>query len=107
MVGGGVIEVLKLAVLFTGEGSGTGLPPASLALTVAVLVMAAVTFKVIVTVALPPTTIPPRLHWNCDPDKPHAPWLGDPETKVAPAGTKSVTVTCGAKLGPRLLAVRV
>jgi hypothetical protein len=99
------MAVLKLAVLFTGDGSGTGFPPASLALTLAVLVIAAVTLSTIVTVALPPTTIPPRLHWNCEPRMAQDPWLGVPETNVAPAGTKSVTVTCGAKLGPKLLAV--
>lgn len=73
VVGGGVMVVLKLAVLFTGTGSVTGLPAASLAPTVAVLVMDAVKFNTTVTVAVPFTTMPPRLHWNCDPRRAHAP----------------------------------
>lgn len=107
VVGGCASAVFKLNVLFAGAGSETGFPFASLAFTVAVLVIAAVTFSVTVTVALPPETMDPRLHWNCDPSSTHAPWLGVPELNVAPAGMKSTTVTCGAKLGPRLLAVRV
>ena len=105
MVGGAVIAVLNVAVLLTGDGSGSGLPAASFAAAVAVFVIAAVMFSITVTVALPPATIPPRLHWNCDPNSAHDPWLGVPDTNVPPAGTKSFTVTCGAKLGPRLLAV--
>lgn len=104
-MGGAVIDVLKLALLFTGEGSVRGFPDASFALTVAVLVMAEVTFRTTVSVALLPTVMPPMLHCNCDPSRAQAPWLGVPETKVAPAGTKSFTVTCGAKFGPRLLIV--
>lgn len=73
VVGGGAIDVLKLAVLFTGEGSVSGLPDASFALTVAVLVIADVTFKTTVSVAPPPATIPPMLHWNCDPSRAQAP----------------------------------
>src|ERR1700757_921843 len=103
VVGGCASAVFRLNVLFAGAVSGTGFPAASLAFTVAVLVMAAVTFSVIVTVALAPTVIEPRLHWNCDPANAHAPWLGVPETNVAPAGMKSTTVTCAAKLGPRFL----
>jgi hypothetical protein len=64
VVGGGGIVVLKLKVLFKGDGSGRGLPAASFALTVAVSVMDEVTFRITVTVALPFTTIPPRLHCN-------------------------------------------
>src|SRR5262249_43988445 len=105
-VSGAAMAVFRLNVLFTGEGSGTGLPAASLALTVAVLVMAVVTFRTTVTVAAPFTVMLPRLHWTCDPSTAQAPWLGVAETNVAPTGTKSTTVTCGAKLGPRLLAVR-
>lgn len=64
VVDGAVIAVLNVAVLFTGTGSGKGFPAASFAFTVAVLVIADVTLKITVTVALPPETIPPRLHWN-------------------------------------------
>src|SRR5579859_4998977 len=55
VVGGGAMDVLKFAVLFTGEGSVKGFPEASLAFTVAVLVIAEVTFRTTVSVALPPT----------------------------------------------------
>src|SRR6476661_6565918 len=67
--------------------------------------MADVTFRITVSVAPLPATMAPMLHWNCDPNRAQAPWLGVPETNVAPTGTKSFTVTCGAKFGPRLLIV--
>lgn len=92
-------------MLFIGEGSVSGFPDASFAPTVAVLVMAEVTFRTTVSVAPLPATIGPMLHWNCDPSRAQAPWLGVPETNVAPTGMKSFTVTCGAKFGPRLLIV--
>ena len=107
VVGGAVMAVFKLAVLFTGDGSASGLPPASFATTVTVFVIDEVRFRTTVTVALLFTVMPPMLHWNCEPRRAQAPWLGVPETNVAPAGTKSVTVTCGAKLGPRFVAVRM
>lgn len=62
VVGGSAIAVLKFAVLFTGEGSVNGFPEASFAFTVAVLVIAEVTFRTTVSVALPPTSMEPMLH---------------------------------------------
>lgn len=73
VVGGAAIAVFRLAVLLTGDGSVSGLPPASFATTVTVFVIEEVRFKTTVTVAVPFTTMPPILHWNCEPRSTQAP----------------------------------
>ncbi len=96
--------VFKLNVLFAGAGSGTGLPAASLALTVAVSVMARGHIQRDFNRGAPTgDNANPGCTGIATPADAQAPWLGVPETNVAPAGTKSTTVTCGAKLGPSVV----
>jgi hypothetical protein len=61
---------------------------------------------VIVTVALPPLTMPPRLHDTVFVPE-HEPWLGLSEPNCTLAGRVSVTTTFVAFDDPALLTPRV
>ena len=79
----------------------------SLAVTAARLVMTAPlappTVATSARVAAPALATPPTVHTPV-PDT-YAPWLGVPERKVTPAGSRSVRVTPVAASGPWLLSV--
>ena len=73
--------------------------------TVAVLVIAPeddCTVTTIVTVALPPFGIVPRVAVTVPAAFAQEPWLGEQETNATPAGSGSVTVTAAALAGPAL-----
>ena len=80
-----------------------GLESGVLVSTVAVLVMApdgATTVTVIVTVALPPSAIVPKVAVTVPPAFAHDPWLAVHETNAVAEGRGSVTVTASASAGP-------
>src|SRR5437763_1974077 len=85
-----------------------GLVSVSVAVTVAVFVMVpgvGGAWTTIVTVALAPLLMVPRLPVTVLPAVVTVPWLGVAETNVTPAGNVSVRVTPVAALGPLLATV--
>jgi hypothetical protein len=99
-----VTVVLAVALLFALFGSP------SVAVTLAVLVMVppdvgAVT--VMVTVALEPLAIDPKLHVTVPALWLQVPWVAVADTKITPLGRVSVRVTPLAPLGPALLTLTV
>jgi hypothetical protein len=95
--------VVVVAELLADVGS------VSVAVTLAVLVRVPVAVGVttMVIVALPPFTIPPRLHVTMPPDSVHTGPVGVTETKVTPVGSVSVSTTLVASAGPPLLTTNV
>jgi hypothetical protein len=99
----GLTDVDAVLLLLPILGSDT------LLFTVAVLLKppAVVGVTTIVTVALPPFAMLPRLQVTVlDPLQP-LPWLGVADTNITPAGKGSVTVTPVAVLGPALPTINV
>jgi hypothetical protein len=98
----GLTVVLVELELFPRFGS----PVVLVTLAVLFNVPAAVGVTTIVTVALPPLLMVPRLQETVLVPV-QLPWLGVAETYVAPAGSVSVTVTPDALLGPPFVTVMV
>lgn len=103
--------VVVNAVLFNGFGSTSGLPAESRACTEALFVAVALRFSVTAIVMLAPGSKPLAMH--CTPPvvvfagPAQTPRLVVADTNVAPAGIGLDVTTDGAKLGPRLVTVRV
>jgi len=99
-----VTVVLAVALLLPAFGSF------SVAVTLAVLVSVPLetgAVTTMVTVALDPLAIDPRLQVTVPALWVQVPWVGVADTKITPAGNVSVRVTPVAALGPALLTLTV